>query len=328
MNRGNIIYMKNSFLFVLVCSALFFSCSSQKKQTELLELSKPAWLKNRPMNMNYFYGIGIVSKVGASALYEEKAKERALADLAGQINTTIKSEATFYQVEDNSGIHEYLQSRIKAVSTEYLEGYEYVDKWEDLTNYYVFYKLSKTTFQEVKEKRKKEALAKAKMYYKQALIFEDQSMIMQAMGQYSNCIDLLSGYSNESTEVDMGDTTVDLMSTSMQRIENIIQGLSIEIIREVSEVGGVKAFKVKTESGIPVHNVPVRFEYTGGFLVKDRNKTDEEGEVLFPQLPSFSGKQTLTVFIDLVNMGRQVSKNLLVRKLIEKQKAAEVTINM
>lgn len=320
--------MRFSALILFVTVVLFFSCSTQKKQAELLEQTKPTWLKNRPTSINYFYGIGVVPKTGASALYEEKAKERALADLAGQINTTINSEANFYQVEDNSGVHEYLQSRIKAVSTEYLEGYEYLDKWEDMANYYVFYQLSKQTYKQVKEKRKNDALDKAKTYYKQALVYEGQLLIMQALEQYGNCIDILSGYTNEATEAIVEGKSVDLLSSSIHSIENMIKDLSIESISEDGEPRVIKAFCVKAESGIPVHNVPVRFEFTGGYLVKDRNKTDEDGKVLFPKLPATTEKQTLTISIDLVNLGRQVSRNLLVRKLIEKQKAAEVIIDI
>ncbi len=316
------------FYFV-VCIFIFNACSSSKKQAELLEQTKPSWLKERPVISEYYIGIGIVPKVGSPTFYEDKARQRALADIAGQINTTVKSEAKFYQVEDGNGVHEYLQSRIKAQSNEYLEGYENVDKWEDLSNYYVYYCLSKSKYYALKEKRKNEAIAKASGYYKTAIRLEEQSAYIDAIVQYAVCIDVLSGYTNEATEAEINGNSVDLVSESIVRISNIIKSFNIVANAGItgSEIKGLQtSFTILSTERSPVFNIPAVFEYTGGFLVKDRVKTDDEGKVSFPDLPKSTGQQKLTLKIDLKNLGRQVSKNLLVRKIIENQKAAELQI--
>ncbi len=322
--------MKQS-LIVVVC-LLFVACSSTKKQAELLEQTKPSWVKVRPVDKNYYYGIGIVPKVGSPMLYEDKAKERALADISGQINSTVKSEAVLYQVEDKNGVRDYLQNRIKSVSEGYLEGYEYVDKWEDLSNTYVYYKLSKQKYRELKAKRKAEALEVGKEKYLVAKKLKEEGQIVPSIEHFATCIDVLSGYMNELTVVNINGIEVDLVSESSVEITQIIEKVNIvTLANNRNSSGGQKnGFLVFYEDGNPVVNMPVKLEYTGGYLINDRLKSSDEGVVLMPKLDEVnnSSKDKLSVKIDLVYLGRQVTRNLFVRKIIENQKAAEVSVDV
>ncbi len=309
-------------LFVLVLS----SCSTQKKQAELLEQSKPAWLKERPVNSNYYYGIGVTPKIGAPALFEDKAKERALADISGQINSTIKAEAIFYQVEDRQGVHEYLQNRIKSQSTQYLEGYEYVEKWEDLSNVYAFYRLSKQKYQEVKERRKREAFGLAAEKYQEAIRLKNEGKHIEAITHWANVIDAISGYLNASTTTDINGQSVDLVSASTKEMSNMLHLLEWQ--SHSRSLHPSNYFTLLDERGNKVANFPVRMKYSGGYLVNDKVKTDVQGKVDMPELNNQSNttKQTLKVAVDLVQLGRQVTRNLYVRSIIEKQKAVSIIV--
>ena len=310
---------------VWITIVLLVACSSQKKQAELLEQSKPSWLKERPVNPSYFYGIGITPKVGAPLLYEDKAKERALADISSQINTTIKSEAIFHQVEDRQGVHEYLHNRIKSTSAEYLEGYEYVEKWEDLSNVYAFYQLSKQKYEEVKARRKAEAFKIAKEKYRGGLQLLEEGSHINAIVQFALAVDALSGYMNESTTAMVQGKQIDLVSASIYELNTIINHLELSAYSQ--SLMSSNYFQIKDEKGWSVVNCPVKLKYTGGYLVNDKVKSKENGVVAMPELPqSNSSSNNLTVTIDLVNLGRQVTKNLYVRKIIENQKAASVTV--
>ncbi len=313
--------------------ALLISCSSVKKQAELLEQSKPEWLKERPVNAAYYYGIGIVAKVGAPALYEDKAKERALADIAGQINSTVKSEAILYQVEDKNGVRDYLQNRIKSISSEYLEGYEYVEKWEDLSNVYVYYRLSKQKFLNIKESRKKEAFKLASEKYLAGMQQITQGNHVGAIEHFAVVIDALSGYLNESTTIDVEGKQTDLVSESINEISAIFKKLQI-----LSGDNSAINIDVKLKNDVfvvydpdkgGVFNMPVKFTFSGGYLVNDRVKSGEKGYVHLPELPERNTiPQTLKVEVDLENMARQVTKNLYVRKIIENQKAAVLIVKI
>ncbi|MCW3785901.1 LPP20 family lipoprotein [Plebeiibacterium sediminum] len=318
-------------LIIVVC-LFFVACSSTKKQAELLEQSKPSWVKVRPIDKDYYYGIGIVPKVGSPMLYEDKAKERALADISGQINSTVKSEAVLYQVEDKNGVRDYLQNRIRSVSEGYLEGYEYVDKWEDLSNTYVYYKLSKQKYRALKAKRKAEALEVGKEKYLAAKELKQEGQIVPSIEHFATCIDVLSGYMNELTVVEINGKQVDLVSESSIEITQIIEKVNIVSLANNSISTGDKknGFLVSYEGVNPVVNMPVKLEYTGGYLVNDRLKSSDEGVVMMPELGGDNNSSTnkLSVKIDLVYLGRQVTRNLYVRKIIENQKAAEISIDV
>ncbi|GAF01482.1 LPP20 family lipoprotein [Saccharicrinis fermentans] len=314
-------------IFTLIAITILLSaCASTKKQAALLEESKPAWLKERPTDPDYYFGIGITPKIGAPMLYEDKAKERALADISSQINSTIKAEALFYQVEDKQGVHEYLQNRIKSTSSEYLEGYEYVDDWEDLSNVYLMYRLSKQKYKETKELRKKKAFKLATEKYLKGLELRDEGRHISAIEHFAQTLDALSGYMNESTSTDINGKQLDLASEATVQINKMIN--SFEIVSDLNNLDPSNFFVVYDGDERTVSNCPVHFKYSGGYLVNDHVKTDDKGKVAIPALPQTETVQSqeLSIEIDLLNLGRQVTKNLYVRKLIEQQKAGSLIL--
>ena len=327
--------MKSAIFPTFVLAIILSSCSSKKKEAELREITKPEWLKNRPVSAAYFYGIGIAPKVGNALYYEEKAKERALSDLSKQISTKIKSEQNMYREEDNKGVYEYMQSRIKATSEEFLEGYQYIDKWEDLNNYYAYYRLSKAEFYALKAKRKEDALQQSLLKLEQANKAWQKHEIVSALEQYAAAIDAVSGYLNEETSVVTEQGKLDLFEESKAGIGSIIKHLSISfdkpIIRLASNdiiASGAAALSVNCNKHA-CSNIPVRFNYSGGFLVRDKFKSDLNGVINSPEFTyDTNTKETLKASIDLKTLGRQVTRNLMVRRLMEKQKPATAVLTI
>ena len=313
-------------LSVLLTLVLLAGCSGQKKQAELLEQTKPYWLKEHPVSPDYFYGIGITPKIGAPALYEEKAKERALLDISRQIETTINSEAMFIKIEDKQGVHEYLQNRIRTTSAVHLEGYEYVEKWEDLSNVYAFYQLSRAKYKEVKARRKAEAFKLASEKYLAGLQLLKDASHVSAIEHFALAVDALSGYMNESTTTDVQGSSIDLVSESTKQMSSVVQGFAIA--SNSRSLLPSNFFRIMDEQGRCVVNCPVDIKYSGGYLVNDKVKSNDKGIVAMPELPeNNNSSNTLKVRIDLVALGRQVTKNLYVRKIIENQKSASLVLS-
>ncbi|WP_439184358.1 LPP20 family lipoprotein [Carboxylicivirga taeanensis] len=321
--------------FLALALTLLCSCSSKKKEAELLELSKPEWLKNRPMSSTYFYGIGISPKVGGAVFYEGKAKEKALADLSQQISTKISSEQNLYRMEDNSGVYEYYQSRVKAQSQQFLEGYELLDSWEDLTNYYTFYRLSKSEFYARKKQRKAEALQLSLQKYELAQAAQQQKDFILALEQYAAAIDAISDYLNEQTTIETAQGSIDLFEAEKEAMCDIINGFQIDCqtstmhsLANTNIAEGKTSLIVKCEN-MTAHNIPVRFNYSGGFLVADRFQSDTQGLIKSPAFKTTgSTQETLTATVDLKALGRLMTKNLIVRQIVEKQKPAESSITI
>ena len=323
------------YSLTIIVALLLGGCASKKKQAEILEASKPAWIKNRPSHPSYYSGIGITPKVGSPMLYEDKAKERALVDLASQINTHINSETTLHQIEDNSGVHEYLSNRVKATSSEFLEGYEFIDKWEDEDYYYVYLRLSKQEFLSRKAERKEQAINHALQKYTQGIEQESAKEYVEAMRLYATCLDLLSGYVNEETSATVNDEKVDLVEKSQMRLIQIVRNLSITASKQTIESGDKKkieegevVFTVYSGGNNRASNIPVRFSYTGGYLINELGKSDESGVVASPPLKVTGKEEVLSAKVDLIQLGRQITRNLFVRKIIEKEIAKKVDVTI
>lgn len=322
----------HKLITICLCISFLVSCNSKKKEAELLELTKPEWLKNRPVSNSYFYGIGTTPKQGGVVYYKERSKEKALADLSKQINTQIKSEQSLYRMEDNSGVYEYMQSRLRATSNEFLEGYEYVDDWEDLNYYYTFYRLSKSEFYAIKAQRKEEALKLSLSKYQQAQKAQQLNDLLLALEQYAAAIDAISGYLNEQTSIDTPEGSIDLYEVSKDAIADIIASLKLSFQPEKIEAKantklneGHSMLLVKSGSEI-VQGIPVRFNYSGGFLSTDKFKSDLKGQVKCPELNITNKQETLKASIDLKTLSRNLTKNLIVRQIIGKQKPATASL--
>ncbi len=308
-------------------------CSTQKKEAELLELSKPQWLKERPVSTSYFYGIGISPKVGGQVYYEEQAREKALADISKQISTQIKSDQSYYRMEDGTGVYEYIQSRVRATSEEFLEGYELLDEWEDLNNRFAFYRLSKSEFYARKAKRKEEALQLGFQKYELAQEAQQRNDIITALEQYAASIDAVSGYMNEATIIQTGHDSFDVYERAKEGLTYLLSCLQLSYSQSEVRVEhnsnlheGTTVLRVSKFNQL-ISGIPVRFRYSGGFLASDKYKSDDKGMITTPSL-SFGNKPTesLKAELDLQTVGRQISRNLLVRQLIEKQKPATATL--
>ncbi|TRX60400.1 LPP20 family lipoprotein [Carboxylicivirga sp. M1479] len=327
--------MKISLYLSLLLIFVVGACSSKKKEAELLELSKPEWLKNRPVSSEYFYGIGTTAKVGGAVYYQEQAKEKALSDMAKQINTKIKSEQSLYRMEDNSGVYEYMQSRIKATSDEFLEGYEYIDKWEDLNYYYTYYRLSKSHFYALKAKRKEKALTLSYGHYTEAINARQQGKFMLAIEEYAASIDAISGYLNEACNYTHQNSSIDLFVASRDGLSDLIKSINISFkseqiqpTKEGNAGEGLAILQLLCDKKAAA-NLPVTFNYSGGFLVNNKFKSDSKGTIPTPALQlSNNTNETLKAQIDLKTLGRLATKNLIVRQHIEKQKPASAVISV
>ncbi|TAJ15569.1 hypothetical protein DMA11_01360 [Marinilabiliaceae bacterium JC017] len=326
-----------SLLVILINLSFLFSCATKKKISKKDLLPKPAWLVERPVNHGYFYGIGAAKKVGGHDYYKDKSKERALAEIAAQINTQIQSTSTLYQMEDNHGVTEYLQNRIKATSNEFLEGYEFINTYEDEDNYYSFFRLSKSVFYERKEQRKNDALSTATTKYITAKEFDAGDNTSKALIYYAEVLEVLTPYLGQNTLVKLEDRSVDLVSESKNAISRIVKNITLSSFThnfsaQPSEniPEGAVMLTVQNKAGVALENIPVRFAYSNGYLVVDKQLSNASGEIKTPAFTTSAGsnESTLTGSIDILSLSRKTTKNLFVRKLIEKEKGEKIVIKV
>lgn len=146
---------------------LFISCTSSQQVQETQSVKKPNWVLSRPISDFDYIGIAKASKNNDD--YQSVAKKNALMDLSSEISVRISSESIFHQVDKGETYRDEFQSLIQMETHKDLEGYRLVNSWEDENNYYLYYSLSKSLWEQIKDKRRQKSLDQAYSFYQLAL---------------------------------------------------------------------------------------------------------------------------------------------------------------
>ncbi|MFT3738124.1 MAG: LPP20 family lipoprotein [Breznakibacter sp.] len=321
--------MMRTIVTVTIMVLLMAGCGSSKN-TKVPEVPRPGWVDGRPYDPANYSGIGIVRKWGSPANYQSEAREKALADMAAQINTHISTTSVLHQIENKQGVSEMLTSQTKASSKEFLEGYEQVGEWQDETTFCVYYKLSKQKFASLKEQRRQTAMVNAQARFAEADQQNQANQCINAMKLYASSLEALRDYLGESNITETPQGTIDVAIQSLKQLKALIADLRIiaitpQVNARTNQVipEDQLTFAVSTANGVPQTNVPVAFSYSGGFLRTDTKLSDANGQAgtAIHLTNTGQGTQTLCAKIDVVNLSRQLTRDLLVRKLVEETAA-------
>ncbi len=321
------------YLFILL--VLFSSCAA-KKQTAEFE-ARPDWVKQKPIIPGYYVGIASVKKVGTSAQYIAKARQQALADLAESVSSSVSATSVLHSIETEYGVAETFDQKIQISTDDYLEGFDPVSSYENESSYWVYYKISKMTYHEMKEKKKQEAVSTALAKYESGLNDQNENKPQEAMSFYLQGLQALKRYLNEETPTDLNGEKVDIGNKLYASTTEILNALEIK-----SELGEINVKRgnayddnlkfLVTYNNNPVQGIPVEFKYTGGYLKKDKQVSDLNGYVqLEPEvLNSRNGKEQITAEINLKELAQKSVDDVFIRRLVvsKKLKPATVQVNI
>jgi hypothetical protein len=128
-------------------------------------------------------GIGQAPKTGTNN-YVQEAKKSALEDMVSEIKVNVSSTSVLTQIDDNKEFRERYEQMIQTTAADEIEEFESVDSWEDDKNYWVYYRLSKQRYREIKEQQKRDAVTLALDYFTKAKQSEREANPTQALGFY------------------------------------------------------------------------------------------------------------------------------------------------
>ena len=185
--------MKNFLL--LFCIILLASCAGIKK-TATEDVVYPNWISSRPISGEYYIGIAKSSKNNLD--YEAVAKQNALADLSSEISVILSSESIFHQVDKGDSYREEYQALIQVESEKNLEGYTRTASWENESEYWLYYQLSKFEWELITAKRKQQAIEEAFSFYKLANKYAAEDKLVSSVHYAVKALEVLKLYMNES----------------------------------------------------------------------------------------------------------------------------------
>jgi len=302
-------------LFILAVAVLF-SCSPAATQTKSKRKGKkeanpqPAWLSNKPDDLLYYIGIGHATKDGQSN-YVQEAKKSALEDLISGIKVNVSSTSVLNQLDDGKGFSEKYQQMIQTTATDDIEEYEQVDVWQDDKNYWVYFRLSKQRYKEIKDEQKRNAVTLGLDFFTKARQSEKNNDPVTALGFYYQGFRAVEKYLAEPLRIQFEGNDILLtneiiadMQLLLDKMELKVSPNQLTVNRIIAQSGQAIAVKV-TDKNLkkPITGMPLvaSFEKGAGDVFPDY-KTDDNGtaKILLSKISSRDMEQTVAVKVNLL----------------------------
>jgi hypothetical protein len=205
-----------------------------------------------------------------------------------------------------------------------------VDSWEDDRNYWVYYRLSKQRYKEIKEQQKRDAVTLSLDFFTKAKQSERGGESVQALAFYFQGFRAIEKYLAEPIRLEFEGKEILLTNEIYASIQQLLDRMqvvatpsSIDINRRVAETGHSVVIKASyKDSGKAIADLPLRasFEKGAGDVFPDY-KTDGAGtaKMLLTKISARDLEQSVGVKVNLLAfVGQNASDiySLVAQKLV------------
>jgi len=296
-------------LLVLICASCNAQKKSKKKQAKVDPATvKPAWLSAKPPEDIYYIGIGHSVKDGTNN-YVQSAKKSALEDLISEIKVNVSSSSVLTSIDVNKEFTEKYEQIINTSVADELEEFEQVDSWEDERNYWLYYRLSKQRYKEIKDQQKRDAVALALDFFTKAKQSERAGSTVESLGFYFQGFHAVEKYLAEPIRIEYEGKEILLTNEIIASIQHQLDNIRItntpdafDVNRRVAQTGqAITAKATYKDSGKPVIDLPLRATFEkGSGDVFPTYKTDAGGsaKILLTKITSRDVEQSMSVKVD------------------------------
>jgi hypothetical protein len=251
------------------------------------EAERPAWVRSRPMSDSHYIGIGRAGKNVPEP--HEVAKKIALNEIASEISVVIEGNSLLHSFERRNQFDESFTSTIKTRTNEQLEGFELVGTWENNTEYWAYYRLSRAEHARLKAERKARAMGTATDLHARSRASLANGDLRSAVDQAIRGLLAIKDYWGENDLVDVDGRKVPLANELYSDLQKLTSGVRFTALPERCELGYTDQFRREMLISAGYENggrrrdlvqLPVRITYPGnaGPVVELKN-TDTDGHV-------------------------------------------------
>jgi hypothetical protein len=318
----------NRFIFLFL---IFLGCSPSTTKTAKSDQNnlKPVWLSAKPVSAGYFVGIGHSAKDGQNN-YIQTAKNSALEDLVSEIKVNISSTSVLSQLDVNKEFQERYEQIIQTTAADEIEEFEQVDAWQDERNYWVYYRLSKQRYKEIKDQKKRNAVSTGLDFFTKARQAERDAEPVLAMGFYYQGFRAIEKYLDEPIRLEFEGKEILLTNEIIASMQLLLDKMDISLDPKEtvlnrrlaqSELSIIARVNYKG-SQKPIPGIPLTaFFEKGSGDVFPNYKTDEAGrtKVLLTKISSRDIEQTVAVQVDIMSFAGQNSSEiypLIAKKMV------------
>ncbi|MBS1978924.1 MAG: LPP20 family lipoprotein [Bacteroidetes bacterium] len=302
--------MKKLIILLLVLA----SCTPAATQSKSKKKGKnanpqPAWLSAKPETDEYYVGIGHSTKDGTNNFVQE-AKKSALEDLVSEIKVNISSTSVLTSIDNNKEFRDKYEQMIQTTAADEIEEFEQVDTWQDDRNYWVYYRLSKARYREIKEQQKRDAVTLALDFFTKAKQSERSGSTIQALTFYYQGFRAVEKYLAEPITLTFEGKEIILSNeiyASMQQLLDNIQltatPSSLKLNRRVAQSAQSVMVKAVENNNHPLADLPLMAAFEkGSGDVFPTYQTDAGGQakILLTKIGSRDLEQSVAVSVNLL----------------------------
>lgn len=306
--------------------------SGRKSGHERMMKGAPDWVLQTPNHPSYYHGVGMVTK-NQQFDHRERARQAALNELAGSISVTVSSSSVLNYFEFDHLSSEFFRDNIRMSTQEYLEGYDLIGNWENDQQYWVYYRLSKARYQQIKQERISRALNLSQSKFDQARLFAGQGRMADALGFYVRAFEDIRDFIGEDLTTRIDGQEKPYATVLMSNLAEQMQQLSVvfpmekAMIKPGSLLAPVEPVVVN-QNADPISGIPVitRLSWLPGR--RSEAVTDAAGRfrVMPEGLKPGMQNQQLVSAIDMDRIVRQNSSDEVVQKFFEVVRLSAFTL--
>lgn len=297
-------------LVILVSCSPAVTQTKSKKKGKKDENPQPTWLSVKPDEGLYYIGIGHATKDGSNN-YVQEAKKSALEDLVSSIKVNVSSTSVLNQLDNGKEFQEKYQQMIQTTAADDIEEFEQVDVWQDVRNYWVYYRLSKQRYKEIKDQQKRDAVTLGLDFFTKARDAEKNNDPVTALGFYYQGFRAVEKYLAEPLQIQFQGQDILLtneiiasMQLLLDKMQLTVNPAQIIVNRIVAQSGQTVTAKVVGKADQkPINGLPLiaTFEKGAGDVFPDY-KTDDNGmvKILLTKISSRDLEQTVAVKVNLL----------------------------
>jgi len=280
--------------------------------TTFLHGQTPDWVNNKPNDVGFYVGIGSASKKLND--YAGIAKKNALQDLVSEIKINISSTSILNQIDKNYQFKEEYESNIKTTAAAEIQDFERVATYEDAANYWVYYRLSKATFNSQKQKNLADTKNMAFQFFEKAVKSEQDQSFATAIDFYFRTLLTLKDYWGDNIEVTYQGKPFFLAIESYARLQQMLDLINIKpaanFIR-LSSAGNSRMVFTTTNSTQPLAKIPLLLQASPTRLAPANYISDNKGEItaLFSPEVWSNATREAEVSLDLKSFSKASSED-------------------
>lgn len=318
--------MKKCF-FLMVSLLLCLSMWAQEK---------PAWVTQRPVNELSYSGIGVARKTEKD--YAQAAKQRALSELASEIKVEVSVNSLLNTIDDNDQIRQVFAESIQTKSQAELERYRLIGTWQDDQEYWVYYELNRSDYEEYMEARRQKAIQTGFDFWYKGQVALQSGELMTAIELFSKGLEAIEPAIHLELNCMYENQTINLATELYASLAGVFNGVAVIVNPSTVEGTAFKGVVDPIAVGVYRNDVPLKnIRLTATFLsgsgdLSSLAPTDDTG-VAALSIRNITSKQAqqeirVSIVTELFKKDGSKLNAALLKKIVSMLPEASLTITL